>query len=303
MKKFSTKQAGVLSATDLRSKKGRALYWTFFAILVLVTVVSVVPLIWTIATAFKDTKEIYASFSFFPKDLTLSKAWSRIVEAWDALHLEKSIFNTLYLSVGALVFKLIVCGLGGYALSKLKPRGTKLIFALVVWTMMMPNQIRMVPNYITCLHFPFALDFDMGVSLLDTYWPMWFGQCSDTFTVLLFKNGFDALSSSYVEAARIDGCSELKIFYKIMVPLTTPTIIYVAIGVLNGCWSDYMGPLIYLSENEVLPLRIYRLKNEAGIKMNTYFMALVFSCIPTFLIYALFQRKIIGGVNVGGVKG
>lgn len=303
MKKFEKKQPGIIASTDLRTVKGQALYWIFFAILIVVAVVAIVPMIWTIATAFKDTKEIYSSFSFFPKNMTFSKAWSRLAEAWSALHLEKSIFNTLYMSLGALVLKLVICGLGGYALSKLKPRGSKLVFVLVVWTMMMPHQIRMVPNYITCLHFPFALDVNMGVSLLDTYWPIWLGQCSDTFTVLLFKNAFDALSDSYVEAARIDGCSDLGIFFKIMVPLSTPIIIYVSIGVLTAAWSDFMGPLIYLSENEVLPLRIYRLKNEPGIKMNTYFMALVFSCIPTFLIYVLFQRQIMGGVNVGGVKG
>ena len=303
IKKFEQKQPGVIATTDLSSAKGCTLYWIFFAVLIIVAAISIVPMIWTIATAFKDTQEIYSSFCFFPKNLTFSKAWSRIIEAWTALHLEKSILNTLVMSIGSLVFKLLVCGLGGYALSKIKPKGSKFIFVLVVWTMMMPYQIRMVPNYITCLHFPFALDFNIGINLLDTYWPIWLGQCSDTFAVLLFKNAFDALSDSYVEAARIDGCSNLGIFFKIMVPLSMPTIIYVSIGVLIAAWSDFMGPLIYLSKNEVLPLRIYRLKSEPEIKMNTYFMALVFSCIPTFLIYALFQKKIIGGVNVGGVKG
>ena len=90
--------------------------------------------------------------------------------------------------------------------------GTKIIFVLVVWTMMMPGQIRMVPNYISYLHFPFAFDWGMGVSLLDTFWPMWLGAGADTFAVLLFKNAFDALSNSYVEAAKIDGCSDFGIF-------------------------------------------------------------------------------------------
>lgn len=303
MKKFENKQAGIISKTDLQTVKGKVLYWAFFTILLLVAVVAVVPMIWTIATAFKDTKEIYEAFSFFPKDMTFAKAWNRLKEAWDVLHLEKSIMNTLYMSIGATLFKIIICGIGGYALSKIKPTGTKLIFTLVVWTMMMPSQIRMVPNYISMLHFPFALDFGAGVSLLDTYWPIWLGACSDSFAVLLFKNSFDALSDSYVEAARIDGCSDTGIFFKIMVPLGMPTIIYVAIGVMESMWSSFMGPLLYLSEREVLPLRIYKLKSESGITMNTYFMALVFSCVPTFLIYALFQRKIMGGVNVGGVKG
>ena len=91
--------------------------------------------------------------------------------------------------MGTLVFRVIRSGFGGYALSKIKPKGTKLIFTLVVWTMMMPSQIRLVPNYMSYLHFPFAFDIGIGVNLLDTFWPMWL-SAADCFAVLLFKNAF-----------------------------------------------------------------------------------------------------------------
>ena len=168
---------------------------------------------------------------------------------------------------------------------------------------MMPGQIRMVPNYISWLHFPFAYDIGVGVSLLDTYWPMWLTAGANTFAVLLFKNAFDGLSNSYVEAAKIDGCSNYGIFFKIMLPLVTPVIIYQSIGVLSGAWSDFFTPLLVLDKNVVLPLKIYRLQGDSSVPMNTYFMALVFASLPPFLIFAVFQRKILGGVNIGGVKG
>lgn len=303
MKKFTNKPTGVLSSSDLKTAKGKILYWTFFAILAVTALFSLLPAIWTILSSFKDSKEIYEAFSFFPRDLSFEKTINIIKESWNALQLQDSIINTVILSLGDLAVRIVVCGFGGYVLSKLKPSGYKLVFTLVVWTMMMPGQIRMVPNYISYLHFPFAFDYGIGINLLDTYWPMWLNAGADTFAVLLFKNAFDGLSNSYVEAARIDGCSNFGIFFKIMFPLARPVVIYESITVLSMAWSDFFMPLLVLDKNVVLPLKIYRLQSEIDIRMNTYFMALVFASIPPFIIYVIFQKYILGGINVGGVKG
>jgi len=303
MKRFENKQTGILSASELKNPYGKFLYWTFFVILAIVAVIAVVPAIWTILTAFKDTQEIYAAFSFFPQDMTWNKMLSRVSESWNSLQLGDSIINTIVLSLGNLMVRIVVCGFGGYVLSKLKPKGSKLLFTLVVWTMMMPSQIRMVPNYISYLHFPFAIDNGYGVSLLDTYWPMWLSSGADTFAVLLFKNAFDALSISYVESAKIDGCTNYGVFFRIMLPLAMPVIIYESINVLSAAWSDFFTPLLVLDKNAVVPLKIYRLQSDTSIQMNTYFMALVFASIPPFIIFATFQKRILGGINVGGVKG
>lgn len=303
MKKFKDKQTGILSHSDLRTTKGKVIYWIFFAFLCLTVVISVIPAIWTILTAFKDTQEIYSDFSFFPKNMSLEKAITRLKESWDALELGISVINTIVLSIGNLAVSIVVCGFGGYVLSKLKPKGSKLIFTLVVWTMMMPGQIRLVPNYMSWLHFPFAADNKFGINILDTYWPMWLSAGGDTFAVLLFKNAFDGLSQSYVEAAKMDGCTNFGVFFKIMLPLATPVIIYQSINVLSGAWSEFFTPLLVLEQKSVVPLDIYRLQSNGNIKMNTYFMALVFASIPPFIIFAVFQKRIMGGINIGGVKG
>lgn len=301
--RFDQKTAGVLSKSDLKTIKGKIIYLIFFMILLLASIIALVPAIWTIFTGFKYTQEIYNSMSFFPKDMSWGRIVGRISESWKQLQLGKSIINTVLLSLGCLVVRVVVCGFGGYVLSKMKPKGSKLIFSLVVWTMLMPTQIRMVPNYISYLHFPFAFDFGIGVNLLDTFWPMWLAAGSDTFAVLLYKNAFDGLSNSYVEAAKLDGCNNYGIFFKIMMPLAMPIFIYQSIEVLSGAWSDFFNPMLILDKNSVVPLEIYRLKSNPAVKMNTYFMALSFASIPPFLIFAIFQKRIIGGINVGGVKG
>lgn len=302
MKKKLTKQTSILTASDMKTARGKLLYGIFFAMLVVVAVISLAPAIWTMLTALKDTQEIYKTFTFFPHDMSLSRVVERVSESWKELQLGSSILNTVFLSIGSCVFKIIVCGFGGYVLSRLKPKGTKLIFALVVWTMMMPGQIRIVPTYISYLHFPFAYDIG-GVSLLDTYWPMWLNAAGDTFAVLLFKNSFDALSMSFVESAKLDGCGNFGVFFRIMLPLSTPIIIYESINTLIHSWSDFFTPLLVLDKNAVLPLQIYRLSMDASIKMNTYFMGLVIASIPPLIIFLVFNRHIQGGINVGGVKG
>ena len=303
MKRFNNKTTGILSSSDLKTFKGKLLYWIFFAILMTVSVISLFPAIWTILTAFKETREIYTGFSLFPKDMSPATLLGRITESWSSLQLGTSFINTIILSLGNLAFTIVICGFAGYVLSKLKPRGSRVVFVLVVWTMMMPGQLRMVPNYVTMLHFPFAYDFGAGINLLDTYFPLWLGSAASAFNIILFKNAFDGLSKSYVEAAKIDGCSNLGIFFKIMFPLSMPVIIYVSIGALSGAWSDFFGPLLYLDKNVVTPLKVYRMQSDSSIQMNVRFMGLVFASIPPFLIFLVFQKRIMGGVNIGGVKG
>lgn len=301
-KKFNDKPAGVISHADLRTHKGKTVHWIFVFILFIFSLFAVVPTLWVVMTAFKDTQEIYTSSNFFPKEMSFGKMIFRITESWELLNLGETLLLTLFKSLGDLVFTLVFCGFSGYALSKIKPIGTKVIFAVIVWTMMMPSQIRMVPNYMTMLHFPFAYDWG-GVNLLNTYWPLWLGHACQSYTIILFKNGFDALSTSYVEAAKIDGCSDLGIFFRIMLPLSIPTVMYVSIGSLQQAWTDYFGPLIYLTENYTLPLKLFKMSSSPEIKMNTYFMGLIFGTIPSLIIFLLFQRHILGGINVGGVKG
>ena len=300
---FNSKQTGILSSSDLKTVKGQIFYWLIFIVLTVVTLVSVVPSVWTVLTAFKEAQEIYTSLSFFPKKMSMDIVIERLQESWDYLQLTDSILNTIVLSLGNLAVRIVVCGFGGYVLSKLKPRGSKLIFTLVVWTMMMPGQIRMVPNYISYLHFPFAFDFGIGVNLLDTFWPIWLSSGADTFAVLLFKNAFDALSNSYVEAAKLDGCTNYGVFFKIMLPLAMPVVIFESINVLSAAWSEFFAPLLILDQNVVVPLKIYRLQSDPNVQMNTYFMGLFFASIPPFIIFLIFQKRILGGINIGGVKG
>lgn len=309
MKTFSEKQPGIIMNTDLKAFKGKLLYWIFFGILIIMCLVTLIPAIWMVLTAFKSTQEIYSSASFLPSNFSFPYAVDRIKESWLGLELGRSMINTLIVSFGDVAVSIIICGLAGYVLSKFRVKGTRLVFVLVVWTMMMPGAIRTVPQYMSYISFPFVFDdkmtFGLNFNILDTYLPIWLGMAANSFNIILFKNNFDSIPTALVESAKLDGCSNFKIFYKIMLPIALPVVIYVSIGALSHAWADYFTPYLVIKDaaKTTTPARIFMIKSDTTVTTNMYMMGLIFASIPSFIIFSIFQKYITGGITLGAVKG
>lgn len=307
--RFTDKQTTLLSHVELKSMKYKVLYWILFTIMIGVALITLIPAVWMVLTAFKSTQEIYSSAAFLPKEFSLGYVVDRIKDAWTTLDLGRSMLNTVVVCIGSVIFKITVCGLAGYVLSKFKVKGTGVVFILVVWTMLMPGMVRTVSTYMSYISFPFVIDDGLNVAtninILDTYWPIWFGSAADCFTIILFKNNFDAISNALVEAAQLDGCSNFKIFYKIMLPIALPVVTYVAIGALSAPWADYFTPYIVLKDANKMtaPARLFMIKSDTSVTTNIYMMGLVILSVPMLLIFMFFQKWIIGGITVGAVKG
>lgn len=305
MKRFENKTAGIISSADLKTKKGKTVYWIMFSILIVICIASILPTVWVLLMGFKGTQEIYSGMTFFPKDISFVHIKQRVTETVAVMKFGRTLLNTIVLAMGSVIFELTSCGLGGYVISRLKPRGAKLIFMLVVWTMMLPHQIRTVPLFISYLSFPFIADIPGEVSLINTYWPIWLGAMANCFNVILFKNHFDSISTSLVEAAKIDGCGNGRIFFNIMVPLSKPIMLYVTIMTIKASWGAFFtGYLIWNEESvRTLPVQIYMMKSNPDVKLNTYMLALTLATLPMFILFAVFNKQIVTGVNIGGVKG
>lgn len=295
--KKAEKSIGIISAFDLKSFKYKVIYAVMVLIMVILAVSVIVPVIWVFFTGFKDSQEIYEiPARFFPRQFRLS----RIAEAWKEISIGQNIISTFVLAFGEVGGMLLVCGFGGYVLSRLKPKGIKAVFVLIVLTMMMPATVRMVPLYMSFVEFPIG-----HFSMLNTYWPLIMIAAANSFNLVLFKNFFDSVSMSLVEAAWMDGCGHLGIFFRIMVPLSVPVIAYTAIRGFNGTWSDFLMPMLVISDRvlQPVPTAIYQMKTTALVKINNYMMSLCIACIPPLIMFAIFQKQIMGGVNIGGVKG
>lgn len=296
MRKFRHMDKGILTDSDMKQLKYRLLYLTMFCILILACAIMIIPVLWMLLSGFKSADEIYAvPTSFFPKEFRISK----IIDFWNETKFYRYYANTFIMAGGAALADMLISGMAGYVLSRLKPRGSRIIFVLCFWIMLLPGTMRTVPLYMSFKDVPI-----IHINLLDSYIPIWIMAAANAFNIILFKNFFDGISISLLEAAKIDGASDIEIFLKIIVPLSVPVFLVVGLFTFNGSLGQYFWPYILISNTrlEVLGVKIFKLKNES-YTMDYQMLALVFSIVPQVIIFAVFQKQIMGGINIGGVKG
>lgn len=293
---FKNMDKGILTNSDMKKPRYKILYWIMFAFMVIYALAAFIPVVWIMLSGFKSVDELYQiPASFFPKEIKLSK----LIKVWNEMKFYKYYLSTFIMAGGAAVFDIVVSGLAGYVLSRLKPAGTKLMFTIIFWVMLLPGTMRIVPLYMTFKDFPV-----FHFSMLDTYWPIWLMAAANAFDIILFKNFFDGISSSLVESAKIDGATNLRIFFNIMLPLSLPVFIVVGVFAFNGQMGQFLWPYLILNKSSqtVLGVVIYKMKTT-DYTMDYQMLVLLFSVIPQLIIFAVFQRQIMGGINVGGVKG
>ena len=292
--------SGALCTSDMKQVKYKLFYFFLWALMLFWFTIVILPCLWLAVSGFKTAAEINASTNatFFPKEWDFGK----LKYAWDTLHYQKFYINTFFLAIGCVISDLVVSGLAGYVLSRLKPRGYKFVLTMVFCLMILPTTGTTVPLYIT-----FKEGIIPGVSLLNTYWPMWLMAGANMFNIILFKTNFDGVSSSLIEAAKIDGASDMRIFFKIMVPLSIPVIMTVSLFTFNGQFGNFFWPNLIITDPEMytLGVQVYKIQNTvtADLTDDIKMMGIIFAVLPQLIIFSLFQKHIIGGMNLGGVKG
>lgn len=282
---------GILTNADMKNMKYKVLYWCMFGIMIIMSLSAFIPVLWIFLSGFKDVNEMYKiPASFFPETFRISK----LITVWKEMKLYRYYISTFIMAGGASLAVMVIPGLAGYVLSRLKPTGTKLVFAVIFWVMLLPNTMRIVPLYMTF----------KKLGMLDTYWPMWLMAAANTFDIILFKNFFDGVSVSLVESAKIDGASNMRVFFNIMLPLSMPIFIVVGVFAFNGQMGTFLWPYLLINRQDmtVLGVMIYKLKSSI-YSMDYQMLALLFSVVPQIIIFAIFQKQIMGGINVGAVKG
>lgn len=221
-----------------------------------------------------------------------------IPRVWEKVRFGSAFMYSGIIMLGCVIMDVVFNGLAGFVLSKVKPIGSAILDTVIFWVMMMPS-MGIVTGYMNMIDFT-----PLHLNLTGTFWPMWLGAAINAFHIFMFRNMFNSISSAYYEAAIIDGCSNLGAFFRVFIPLGKPTMMVVAITTLMSSWGNYMAPLLYLNDTEMIPvaLKLYKM-SELGLMKNEEFMVLTIAILVPVILFAIFSKQIMGGADSSGVKG
>lgn len=297
-KKKDAQATGIISKFDMQNPSVRILYGVIWFCMILAVLLCFVPPLWCMTSALKDSREFFSvPATIIPRSFHPEKLW----ETWEMLNFGRAYINTLLVLCGSLIMSLVCNGMMGYVLSRLRPRGYKLVLSLVLWTLMLPQSVSQVPLFKNFLSLPI-----LGINITESYLPMWLLAGANAFYVLIFKSFFDSIPQSLIEAARLDGCTNLGIFFRVMLPLSKPVLMVIAIFTINASWSDFFWPYLVLgsrSELYTVMVKIFYMAGSSGYSEDIQVVALIFTIIPPTILFLFFQRYIMSGFTLSGIKG
>lgn len=261
-----------------------------FIILCLGAVIILVPIVWMLSTALKSAPEVAA---YPPKLFPEKPLFENFAIAWSKAPFTRYTLNTLIIVGFNIVGGVLSNSFIAYGFAKIDFKGKKFLFNIVLATMMIPGFVTLVPTYVIF----------SKIGWVDTYLPLivpvFFGNA---FHIFMMRQFYRTIPNELSEAARVDGAGHFYIWGKLMMPLIKPVMATVALINFKGAWSDFQGPLLYLSDRTkyTLQLGLQVFKGQGFTEWN-YLMAVSFlSMIPILILFFCFQNYFIEGMNVGG---
>lgn len=256
------------------------------------------PIGWMLAAALKpDLTPVFTEPpEWWPTRYWYWENFVRVMSS-DAIPMLRYILNTSLIAVGNIIGTLISCSLAAFAFARLRFRSSNFFFNVLIITMLIPWQVLMVPQ--------FLMFFKMG--WYGTYLPLIVPSFTGSaFFIFLIRQYMRTIPKDLDDAARVDGCSYLQIFWWIILPLSTPALTVCAVFVFIGSWNDLLGPLIYLDTNSkfTIAIGLANLAQRAGnAQWNLLMAGNLISIIPPVVVYFLVQKRLIGGIASVGLKG
>ncbi len=264
-----------------------------YLILIIVAALMIVPFLWMLSASIKTDREVFIMdpFVWIPE----VPRWSNYTDIWKKIPFGKFVENTVILTFVVTVLQLLTSSFAAYAFAKLEFKHKNTLFLAYIATIAMPWQVYMVPQFIMM----------RSMGLNDKLLAMICLQAFSAFGVFMMKQFYTDIPDELCEAARIDGMSEYRIYWKIMLPLSKPALSTLTIFTFVATWNDYLGPLIYLrSQNKKtiqlgLKMFISQYSSDYGLIMAGSVMSL----IPVLLVFLILQKYFVEGVASTGLKG
>jgi ABC-type glycerol-3-phosphate transport system permease component len=291
----SRKRIGGIRPAVRVSHRGRRLLWAVlvYAVLILLSALVLLPVLWMLSTALKPQSQIFA---FPPIYVPHPVVWSNFVDALTSEPFALYARNTMFLVVVNVIGQVVSCTLIAYGFARLRFPGRNVLFMIMLATLLIPDQITMIPLFILYRTFGWV----------GTYYPLtvpaFFGNA---FFIFLLRQYMMTLPYELDEAARIDGCSTWQILYRILLPLCFPPLTIIVVYTFTNVYNDFLGPLIYISDPNMFTLAI-GLADFVGrysSQWNYLMAASLIILLPLLVTYYFAQRYLIGGIAAFGLKG
>jgi len=266
--------------------------------LVLFSAVFCVPFLWLVSRSLMANEQIMreprALMDLVPQPVRLENYPDAL--AFKGFHFTTYLGNTLLICGLTVLGTVLSCSLVAYGLSRIHWRGRNALFFILLGTMMLPGQVTMIPIFVV-----FA-----KLGLVDSYVPLVLPTfLGNAFFVFLLRQFFIGIPRDLTDAARLDGCGELAIWWRVIVPLSKPALATVGLFSFMGAWNDYLGPLIYLSDQRkfTLSLGLASFSSQYGQEPGLLMAATTVMTVPIIVLFFFTQRTFIQGVTLTGLKG
>ena len=292
--RLHNKTTGLMTFSDYKKKRNVLGYIGFIVILIMFAILALAPVIWLLISSFKTVSEINsANYHLFPKSFNISQ----FVDLWQTVGLTDIFINTIVVVIGAVICAVIFNAILAYVIAIIKPIGYKVIDKMILLAYMIPSALAIYPLMLAITNV-----FPKG-----SYFPLWLVFGANAYYYMLFKNYFEKFPKSVIEASRIDGLNDLKIFFKVILPLSRPIIGVVAIFAMTAAYSDFLLPYMVIGQGSdsktwTLMVAIYNLSSDTNIKANQLLQLLVLSIIPQIVIFIIFQKQITNQAVNSGMK-
>ena len=272
-----------------------------YFVLILVGVIMIYPLVWMVGATFKSNAEIFAGIGFLTANPTLQGYIDAVTQNYGGdISIWRAFINTYSFVIPKVIFTVISSVIAAYGFSRFKFKGRDMLFGIMISTLFLPQVVLNVPQYLMYNTF--------GWVNSPFYLPLWVPTlfATETYFVYQLVQFMRSIPHDLDEAAAIDGCGPVKILYKIIAPMLSPSL--VACGLFQFMWScnDYMGPLLYVQTPSKYPMSIFvklSMDADSGFNWNRILALSLISIIPQLIVFFCAQDAFIDGISAGAVKG
>jgi putative chitobiose transport system permease protein len=284
-------EAGRVHARAWRRKALQTVFW--YAVLLLISLITVVPFLWIFLTSFKGPHDQIVSVP--PQLIPHDPTFANYIRVWNQLPVGRFFLNSIFVAVCTVGLNVLVCSLAAYPLAKMKFRGRDLIFYLLLATIIVPVQLTYIPSFVLAVKV---------FKYYDTLRAAILPNLASAFNIFLLRQAFRSVPDDLLDAGRIDGASEFRIWWGIVMPVVRPSLATVAIFTFVTSWNDFFWPslMLHTRERMTLPVGLMALQGMFTSDFRGIAAGVTMVVIPILIFFIALQRQFVRGLT-GAVKG